>query len=415
MPNSLRSRTRLHRASLPSHETADVVVIGGGVIGSSIALHLRQRLPRARVIVVERDPTYRHASSRLATGGVRQQYQSPLNVSMARHGTAYYARFDELTRAAGQASRAWFRQRGYLFLADAEGAGALERRFEACRASGAHVVRCTREEIRTRVPGLVTDDIELAVFGPEDGYLEPREVLAGFRAMADRAGAEYVTGSVEEVERSAGRVSGVRMTASGGERRIGASVVVNATGAFAATVGKAAGVTLPIVPVRQQLFRLSLAGHLPSRIPMIFDPDGTHWRLCDARGREDEEQIVIGRSKHDEPPGENFHWDRARLEQEILPTLERRYPIARVQGLVEGWAGMYEMTPDHNALLGEHPSLNGFVVAAGFSGHGLMMAPATGLAIAELIADGRSTTFDISPLAVDRFERGRPFLDGAWV
>jgi FAD-dependent oxidoreductase domain-containing protein 1 len=394
---------------------AAVVVVGGGVIGSSIALHLRQRLGDARVAVVERDPTYARASSRLATGGVRQQYDSPLNVAMARHSVAYYARFDELALAAGHPSRAWVRQRGYLFLADAARAERLARRFEVQRASGASVQRWTAAQIRAHVPGLVADDIALGVFGPEDGYLEPREVLAGFRAMAERAGADYVLGEVVQVERRGGRVSGVRVRTRSGECTLDAPVVVNAAGAYAAQVGRMAGVSLPITPVRQHLFRLELAAPLPSRIPMIFDPDGTHWRLDDARAPNEPERLVIGRSREDEPAGENFECDHARLERELLPVLERRYPAARVRSVVDGWAGLYEMTPDQNALLGEHPALPGFVVAAGFSGHGLMMAPAAGLAVAELIAEGLCTTFDLDVLAVDRFEKGVSYDNGAMI
>ncbi|CAA9327630.1 MAG: hypothetical protein AVDCRST_MAG89-1978 [uncultured Gemmatimonadetes bacterium] len=394
-------------------ESADVVIVGGGVVGSSAALQLRER--GARVVVVERDPTYARASSRLATGGVRQQFGSALNVAMARHSLEFYRRFDERAQAAGHPGRAWFRERGYLFLADAAGADRLERRFEAQRASGARVERWTRAQAAAHVPGLETRDVELAVFGPEAGYLEPREVLAGFRAMAARAGAEYVHGSVVEVERAAGRVCGVRVSTAAGEIAIAAPRVVNAAGAYAAEVGRAAGVELPVSPVRQHLFRLQLHGPLPSRIPMIFDPDGTHWRLDDPRAPGDPERLVIGRSREDEPAGENFECDHGRLERELLPALARRYPAARVHSVAEAWAGLYEMTPDHNALLGEHPALPGFIVAAGFSGHGLMMAPATGLAVAELAIDGHCSTFAILPLAVDRFERGEPFIDDALV
>lgn len=396
-------------------ETADVVIVGGGVVGSSAALHLRERLGGARVVVVERDPTYARASSRLATGGIRQQYGSPLNVAMARHSVEFYRRFDERARSAGYPGRAWFRERGYLFLADAAGAERLERRFEAQRASGARAERWTRAQAAAHVPGLETRDVELAVFGPDAGYLDPREVLGGFRTMAGHAGAEYVHGSVVEVERAAGRACGVRVATAAGELSIAAPRVVNAAGAYAAAVGRAAGVELPVRPVRQHLFRLRLQGPLPSRIPMIFDPDGTHWRLDDPRAPGDPERLVIGRSREDEPAGENFECDPRRLDHEMLPTLARRYPVARVHSVAEAWAGLYEMTPDHNALLGEHPALPGFIVAAGFSGHGLMMAPATGLAVAELVADGHCSTFPIRPLAVDRFERGEPFTDDALV
>jgi glycine/D-amino acid oxidase-like deaminating enzyme len=398
-------------------EAAAVVIVGGGVIGSSIALRLRQRMPDARVVIVERDPTYARASSRLATGGIRQQYESPLNVAMAQYGIAFYRRFDELTAALGHRSRAWFRQRGYLFLADEGNAERLDRRYETQKASGSRVERLSQREVTDRFRGLATHDIRFALFGAEDGYLDPREVLSGLRAMATSTGVEYVHGAVTEVTRAGGRAAGVRVALGDGvgEHEIAAPVVVNAAGAYAASVGATAGLTLPIDPVRQHLFRLALEEPFPGRIPMVFDPDGTHWRLDDPISAIDSETVVIGRSRADEPAGENFECDHVRLQEEMLPTFMRRYPEVQIRGVADGWAGLYEMTPDHNALLGEHPSLPGFVVAAGFSGHGLMMAPATGLAVAELITEGRAKTFDVAPLAVDRFERGQPFVDGALV
>jgi Glycine/D-amino acid oxidases (deaminating) len=396
-------------------DSAAVVVIGGGVIGSSVALRLRQKLRGAPVVIVERDPSYARASSQLATGGIRQQYESPLNVAMARYGIDFYRRFDQLTAACGQRSRAWFRQRGYLFLADEGNAERLEQRYVAQQIAGARVDRWTRRQVADHVPGLATDDVAFGLFGAEDGYLDPREVLRGFRAMAASSGVEYVHGTVTGIERSGGRVAGARVRSSAGERVISAPIVVNAAGAYAASVARDAGVTLPIDPVRQHLFRLELEAPLETRIPMVFDPDGTHWRLDDPRTGGEAECLIIGRSRTDEPVGENFECDRLRLEHEMLPTLARRYPALAVRSVADAWAGLYEMTPDHNALLGEHPALPGFIVAAGFSGHGLMMAPATGRAIAELIADGASTSFDIRPLAPDRFERGEPFIDGALV
>lgn len=394
-------------------ERADVLIVGGGVIGSSIALHLRRRAPAARVIVVERDPTYERASSRLATGGVRQQYGSPLNVAMARHSVLFYGAMDSQLAAVGHPGRIRFRQRGYLFLADDATADALEQRFAMLRAAGARVSRWSCDDVARTVPGLHCGDVRFGIFGPEDGYLEPREVLSGMRSLAASAGAEFVHGEVIAVDREAGRAAGAVCRTDAGETTFASPVVVNAAGAYAAGVGALARVDLPVRPVRQHLFRLELAKGLPSRIPMIFDPDGTHWRLDDdvVTGRAD--RIVIGRSRTDEPEGENFTCDRMRLDGEMLPTLRRRYTAANVTGVAESWTGLYEMTPDHNAILGEHPELPGFVTAAGFSGHGLMMAPATGLAVAELVDDAPRPTFDIAPLAPDRFVRGQPFHDAA--
>lgn len=396
-------------------ERADVVVVGGGVVGSSIALHLRERAPGLRVVVVERDPTYARASSRLATGGIRQQYGSPVNVAMAQHSIRFYAGFDARANAAGCHVRAWFRQRGYLFLASPATADVLARRLEQQRTSGARSERWETHDIMTRIPGLRCDDIAFGVFGPDDGYLDPREVLRGFRMLAERSGAVYLHGTVIDVDRRGGVVSGVGVRTGAGDVKIDAPVVVNAAGAYARAVGTLAGVEIPVDPVRQHLFRLELARPLPTRIPMIFDPDGTHWRLDDPREAGDPEHLVIGRSRPDEPGGENFTCDHLRLSDEMLPALERRYPEARVRRVAEAWTGLYEMTPDHNALLGMHPAAPGLIVAAGFSGHGLMLAPATGLVVASLILGDPVPPFDVGVLAPDRFDRGMYFQDGALI
>ena len=395
---------------------ADVVIVGGGVVGSSIALHLRRDGFHGRVVVVERDPTYRRASSALATGGLRQQYGSTLNVQMARFSLEFYKRFDAELVTPTHTPRVWLRQRGYLFLANAGNAARLETRFARMREAGANVERWNVARLREALPDAMLEDIEFAIFGPEDGYFEPHEVLAGTRAAAEHAGVDYVTAEVVGVERSGGRASGVVVRQNArSEYEISAPVVVNAAGTWAAQIGAMVGVTIPISPVRQTSFRAALPRTWPYRFPMVFDPDGTHWRHDDARGHDEADRIVLGRSKMDEVPGENFEPEGRRFETELAPSLYRRVPAMQPLEVVQCWAGLYEMTPDQNALLGEHPALPGFVIAAGFSGHGVMMAPATGAAVSQLIREGRCTKFDVRPLAPDRFDRGEPFWDDALI
>ena len=397
-------------------EHADVVIVGGGVIGSSIALHLRRDGFHGRVVVIERDSTYRRASSARATGGIRQQFGSALNVQMARFGLGFFQKFDAELRTPEHTPRMWFRQRGYLFLASAANAEKLDRRVDRMREAGAHVERWNVDRIRQALPDAMLDDVEFAVFGPEDGYFEPREVLAGMRAAARHAGAEYVEAEVVAVERVGGGVSGVVVRLPGVvERTVTAAVVVNAAGAWAGEVGAMVGLSLPIAPVRQTSFRAALPRTWPYRFPMVFDPDGTHWRHDDARAPGEPDRIVLGRSKMEETPGESFDPEAERFEAELVPSLYRRLPGMEPLRLVECWAGLYEMTPDHNALLGEHPAVPGFVVAAGFSGHGVMMAPATGAAVSQLIRTGTCTLFDVGKLTPDRFERGELFWDDALI
>jgi glycine/D-amino acid oxidase-like deaminating enzyme len=191
--------------------------------------------------------------------------------------------------------------------------------------------------------------------------------------------------------------------------------VVNAAGPWAARVARLAGLELPIEPQRQMLFRCALPERWPYRFPMVIDPTGVHWRHDDPDRAGNPDRIVVARTRADEPAGENFECDPSRWEQDFFPPLIHRLPRFRDLRVIEGWAGLYEITPDHNPMIGPHPALEGFLVAAGFSGHGLMMSPAVGKAMSELIRLGRFETVDVSPLAVDRFARGAPLRDGAMI
>ncbi len=392
--------------------TSDVVIVGGSVVGSSVAWHLREEGFTGRVVVIERDHSYRRASAALAMGGIRQQFCTPVTVQMVQFSVALWKEFDRRMAVANHTPRVWFRQRGYLFLADAASALRLMARYEAERRAGAVVELLAPDAIRQLVPDLALDDIVFGVFGSHDGYGNAREVLFGFRHAADTRDVEYLTGEVTSVERTGDRVTGV-VLADG--TRIEAPIVVNAAGAWAGQLAAAAGVSVPVEPVRQMLFRCALPQHWPYRFPMVIDPGGVHWRHDDPIEPEMKDGIILASTLWDESPGENFDADDARWDREFKPALVKRVPSLREVSDVRGWAGLYEMTPDHNPVLGEHPALLGFIFANGFSGHGLMMSPATGHIVSELIRLGRSQTFDITLFAPDRFERSALIQDDATI
>ena len=387
------------------------MIIGGGVIGSSIAYHLKKRDARSDVVVVERDPTYERASSRLAMGGIRQQFSSKANIQLAQHSVRFYRRFDAEI-GPFETGPTNFQQRGYLFLVNEEMSERFESRVARQRALGADVARMEVDQIRRLVPDLVLDDIQFGVFGPQDGYANPRAVLAGFRHAATAEGVQYVADEVTTIDHSGDAVSAVRLESG---TRLETQIVVNAAGAFAGAIGRMAGVDIPIQPVRQQLFRCTLPHVWPYRFPVVIDPTGVHWRHEDAEGPEDADRIVVAHTKADEVVGENFTCDMARWEPDFRDPMVARLPALRDAQLVEGWAGLYEMTADHNPLIGEHPDVEGFYVAAGFSGHGLMMAPGVGFALAELVVTGGSSSLDISPFDMTRFGRNEPLWDEAMI
>jgi FAD-dependent oxidoreductase domain-containing protein 1 len=393
-------------------QSSDVVVIGGSVVGSSVAWNLRQDGFTGRIVVVERDPSYVRASAFLAMGGIRQQFCTPVTVQMVQHSVALWKQFDERLAVSDTEPHTAFRQRGYLFLADAAAAGSLMQRYEAERRSGAHVQLLSRDDIRSLVPDLSLDDIVFGVFGPEDGYATPREVLRGFRAAAAAQDVEYVHDEVVAIDTSGGAIAGVRL-ASG--THLATSRVVNAAGCWSGHVAALAGLDVPIAPMRQMLFRATLPHRWPHRFPMVIDPGGVHWRHDDPVSPGDPDRIIAAFTKWDEPIGENFAPALERWNAEFLPALIRRLPAFVQLRDVDGWAGLYEMTPDHNPVLGEHPALGGFIFASGFSGHGLMMSPATGKIVSEVVRTGKSTTFDISIFAPDRFARGALVHDAATI
>src|SRR5262245_13804826 len=196
-----RIRGATEPAMIRSGTTADVVIVGGSVVGSSVAWHLREAGFGRRVVVVERDPSYEFASAYRAMGGIRQQFCTPVTVRMVQYSVSLWKAFDRRFAAEGFTTRAWFRQRGYLFLADAGTATALMDRYEQERRAGAVVELLSRDDIRDLVPDLFLDDILFGVLGPEDGYAAAREVLRGLRHAAEKAGAEYIQDEVTSVER----------------------------------------------------------------------------------------------------------------------------------------------------------------------------------------------------------------------
>jgi FAD-dependent oxidoreductase domain-containing protein 1 len=393
-------------------DTADVIIIGGSVVGSSVAWNLRHDGFTGRIVVVERDPTYARASAFLAMGGIRQQFCTAVTVRMVQHSVAIWKDFDRRFATRAHTPRAWFRQRGYLFLANAATSAALMQRFEAERRAGARVQLLSRDDILAVVPDLEVDDIVFGVLGPEDGYAAPREVLRGFRTAAEAAGAEFLTDEVVSIAVSDGRTTGVGL-ASG--RQVSGPIVVNAAGPWSGRVAALAGLEVPVAPMRQMLFRATLPKPRPHRFPMVIDPGGVHWRHDDGVADGDPDRIIVALTRWDEPLGENFEPAPERWEREFFPALVRRLPAFRDLTDVDGWAGLYEMTPDHNPVLGEHPALAGLIFASGFSGHGLMMSPATGKIVSEIVRTGTSTTFDVSIFAPDRFDRGALIHDAATI
>ncbi len=386
---------------------ADVAIVGGGVMGSSVAYHLRAAGFAGRVLVVERDLTYRQASSALSVGGIRQQFGAEINVRIARHTVEFYERFADLMAVEGERPDIEFRQRGYLFLADAAAWPALRARAERQRRWGADVEVLEGGEVLKVVPDLSLEGIVGATFGPRDGWVDPYSVTQGFARKARALGATYLEDEVVAIATAAGRVAGVTLRKAG---TAGAGAVVNAAGPWAGVLGRVAGVDLPVRPVRRQVYVGSPGRALRNELPLVIAPDGLYFR-SETGGR-----VLCGKSFPFDPHEFDFTWQRDLFEKELWGPLAKRLPPCEQFRLERGWAGLYDENPvDHNAIIGEHPDLRGFFCINGFSGHGFQQAPAAGRGIAELILHGRYITLDLTPLSPARFREGRLIVEDAIV
>jgi sarcosine oxidase subunit beta len=379
-------------------EIVDVAVVGAGVIGLSVARELR-RAGVERVAVLEREAAVGQGSSSRANGGVRAQFTTAVNIALSAFSIAELERLDRDTGLLG------FRQTGYLLMTGTEaGERSLRAAFELQRSLGVAVQWLPPEEVLGRVPFVRPDGLRAGTFHGRDGFLDPHGVVTALRQDAERLGARIATGAeVVAIDPAPGGGFDLRA----GAATVRARRVVNAAGPYAGRVAALVGVDLPVAPVRRNLAYLRDPpgpdrGTPGGLIPMCVDLDtGVLVR------REVSGGFVAAWSDPDDPPS----WETT-VDPRFLEGLGRR--IGHRFPLLEDvpvdprqcWAGLYPETPDHHAIIGESPEVPGFIQCAGFGGHGVMHAPAAGLAVAELVARGRCDSLDLHPLRPSRFAEG---------
>jgi glycine/D-amino acid oxidase-like deaminating enzyme len=376
-------------------QTADVVIIGGGIVGSSIAWHLTEAGCR-NVVVLERESSQGKGSTGKSMGGVRAQFSTAVNVQMSLYSIPFYAQFEErLSHPSG------YRDQGYLFVATRESHLAyLRANFDRQRALGLKTVRLLAvNEITSMLPQLRSDDILGGSFCSTDGFVDPYSAMNGFMSRATDQGATLrkkteVTG----IARDERGISGVET----GNGHISTRTVVNAAGAWAAQIAKFAGIDLPVEPLRRMLVPSEPFDDFPHTSPMIIDmSSGFHFRP-EGRG------FLLAWNDPEQTPGYQTDFEPSFIEK-ILTLAADRVPSFESLAVnpKRCWAGLYEMTPDHHAILGPVESVPGLFLANGFSGHGVMHAPATGRIVADLILQGKTGIVDdASVLGFERFAKG---------
>jgi sarcosine oxidase subunit beta len=375
-------------------KTADVVIIGGGVIGVTIAYHLALK-KAGRVILLEKGQLGEGSTSR-CVGGIRTQFSTEINILFSLESIKTFERFEEEFGINPE-----FKRIGYLFLATTGlEMRVFEENIKLQRKFGIPVEILNPDEIKARWPYLKVDDILVGTFCPWDGYAGPNEVLSGFASGAKKAGVRIYEGAeVLGVSLSKGKVKGVKTK----REEISTPIVVNAGGPFASTIGEMTGVKIPVKPLRRQIF-ITAPFHLTNQaIPLTIDfHKGWYFR------QEVDGLLLSG--PLDSEPSFNLGIDYEAMA-ETSENAIYRVPALEKAHIARGWAGLYEISPDNHAILGKVPEVEGFILANGFSGHGFQHSPAVGKVIAELIVEGKTTTIDISPLSIERFEKGELIIE----
>ena len=378
-------------------ESASVAIIGAGIVGSSVAYHLAARGCRD-VIVLEKAGREVAGSSARSAAGVRHQFATEVNILLSRYSIERLKRFgDEVGGDAG------LKQIGYLLLVSDTGRWKEYRRGIALQNSlGVASRALSPAEAQALMPPSNPAGLLGATYCAEDGHCDPHGIATGYLAAARRWGVELRRSTPATGIRRTGKRKFTVDTPSG---PIECQTVVNAAGPWAGVVGRLAGLDIPVLPYRRCIYMSEPVPHIPP-FPFVIDT-GSGFYMRPEGGK-----LLMGVTNEDEPPGESLAVDWQWMET-VLERGAQRFPFLAETGIVRRncWAGLYENTPDRLPVLGRHPGLPGYVDASGFSGHGVMHAPATGMLMAEEILDGRAHTIDIDSLRITRFASQKPVAE----
>jgi sarcosine oxidase subunit beta len=366
--------------------TAEIAVIGGGILGCSTAYHLAKR-GQKEVVLLEKD-LLAQASTGLSVGGIRLQFSHPANIRLSQETLCLFEHFEEEFNVD-----IGFYQVGYLFMLqkkntweDFLSSVELQRQFNV------PVEILSPEEIKHRWPYLEVSDIQGGTFCPKDGYADPHNVAMAFANKARKLGVRIEEKTkVTGIRVESSRVKGVETT----KGPISAPIVVNAAGPWGGEVARMAGLEFPVKPYRRQVFMTKAFDAISKPIPMVIDFDALFYFRGEGPG------LITGMSDRDEPPSFNTNVDWNFLEK-VIEKAVHRAPVLEKAKILRGWGGLYAITPDENPIIGMMSQVKGLFCAIGFSGHGFQHGPAVGRILSELILDGY-TDFDLAPFAHDRF------------
>ena len=392
-------------------EAFDVVIAGGAAMGSSVAYHLLEEPGfSGRVLVLDRDPSYRRSASALSAASIRQQFSTAVNIRISLHGIAFLRDIADRLAVGSERPDVGLREAGYLYCATAAGAGILAENHALQQAEGADILLMGPEALAARFPWLRADDLACATWGrSSEGWFDGWSLLQALRAKARALGAEYRAGEVVGVEHKAGRVTAVRLRDGA---RVACGALVNCAGSGGRALAREAGVDIPVRAKRRYVFTFTCPEPIPEA-PLVIDTGGAWFRpevqgfigsISPAPGEPDPDW------DDDTPATQEVDWSV--FEERVWPALAHRVPAFEAIRPGRAWAGPYDMCLfDHNAIVGPAPGVENLYLCNGFSGHGLQQAPAIGRGLAELIVSGQYRTLDLSDLGFDRIAAGRLLLE----
>lgn len=387
-------------------DKADVIIVGGGVIGSSIAYNLLKDGFSGNVMVFEKDRTYEFASTPRSAGGIRQLFTTKVNVEMGKYAVEKYSTFKDDMAIDDEKAEIDFQQNGYFFLVEnKEDVLHLEKQKAIQNSCGVESQIIQKNELKNLIPELNTDDLSGGIYSGLDGYLDPYSVMQGYIKKAKQLGAIYNYDKVAKINKSGNNVSGV--TTEEGDHYY-APIVINCAGPWAPELSETIDLPLPIIPLKRQIIQFNIEEPLEKRLPLTVDPTGVYFR-------HEGNSIICGFGE-EVKPGIEFSWKRSFFTDFLWPILANRIPNFERAKIQSGWAGIYSHnTIDQNAIVGEHPELKGYHMAVGFSGHGMQQAPAVGRGLSEYIRNNRYDTIDFSVLGFERFKNKKLVIEEAIV